>query len=404
MPWNAKRRQDRLPALAGLPVGERRGRLPDRPDLIPAAGGRRRSGRAGSTGGRRRIEPEWDPGSRGLHEGLPVLRRDRNGCFPGIAWDRLDGDRSGTRVSRSRIMPRSRKKTCFISAPFGFDASPLIEALGERDIASVRADDLAPGESIIDRVQQEIRHSDLVCIVLPQGYGRDNLIFEAGLALGSDRPVLVLAVPDVDIPFELAELTYVRAPLSDKPFLGSVLAAYVPEVLSRKARIHRPPAPTLKRLGREDAEEVLRALKDRPAIREKELIGIMTDLFRKVGILTSSEPAIESKRRPDLAIWIDETQSIFGNPILVEARVGKLSQLRIDEAYHQLSQSLIQAKARLGLLIYWDLEGARFKLAATHLPLVICLSIEGLIDSLRLGTFTKTLIAIRNRAMQGVPA
>jgi hypothetical protein len=302
------------------------------------------------------------------------------------------------------MMPRSRTKTCFISAPFGFDASPLIEALEERGITSVRADDLAPGESLIDRVQQEIRHSDLVCVVLPQGYAQDNSIFEAGLALGGGRPVLVLVAPDAEIPFELAELTYVRADLSDKPSLRGVLNAHLPQVLSRKTRIHRPPASTLGPLGREDAEAVVRVLEDRPPVREEELVGIVADLFRKVGILVSSAPEPGNPGRPDLAIWIDETQSIFGNPILVEVKVGQLSQARIDEAYHQLSQSLIRARARLGLLIYWDRAGARFKVAATHLPLVICLSIDELIDSLRLGTFTKALIAGRNRAMQGVPA
>jgi hypothetical protein len=301
-------------------------------------------------------------------------------------------------------MPRARRKTCFISAPFGFDASPLIGALKERDIVSVRADDLAAGESIVDRVQQEIRRSDLVCVVLPHGYGQDNLIFETGLALGSGRPVLVLAAPDVDLPFELGELVYVRAHLSDKMFLGSALDAYLPEILSRKTRVRKPPTSPLKRLDKEDAEELLRTLKDRPGIRENELIEIVADLFRKVGVLASSSPVLETGQRPDLAIWNDETQSIFGNPILVEIKVGRLSQARIDEAYHRLSQSLIRAKVRLGILVYWDFAGTRFKLAATHLPLVVCLSIEELIDSLRLGTFTQTLIAIRNRAMQGVPA
>jgi hypothetical protein len=301
-------------------------------------------------------------------------------------------------------MARSRKKTCFISAPFGFDASPLIEAMEERNIVSVRGDDLAPGESIFQRVQQEIRRSDLVCVVLPQGYGQENLIFEAGLALGSDRPVLVLASPDVDIPFELGELTCVRASLTDKPFLGSILDAYLPEVLSRSRRIHKSSTSTLKRLSQEDAEEILRSLKDRKATSESKLMEVVADVFRRVGIPVSSQPRIGSGSRPDSAIWIDETQSIFGNPILVEVKAGRLGQSRIDQTYHQLSQYLIQAKLRLGIIVYWDLGGARFKIAAPHLPLVICLSVEELIDSLRLGTLTTTLIAIRNRAMQGVPA
>ena len=149
---------------------------------------------------------------------------------------------------------------------------------------------------------------------------------------------------------------------------------------------------------------VLRSLEDRHAIREDPLIRILADAFRKVGIQAAIRPDTGSGQHPDLAIWIDETQSILGNPILVEVKAGRLSQSRIDEAYHQLSQYLIRAKARLGILIYRDLAGARYKVAATHLPLVICLSIEELIDCLRLGTLTKTLIAIRNRAMQGVSA
>ena len=301
-------------------------------------------------------------------------------------------------------MARSRKKTCFISAPFGFDASPLIEAMEERNIVSVRGDDLAPGESVFQRVQQEIRHSDLVCVVLPQGYGQDNLIFEAGLALGSDRPVLVLASPDVDIPFELGELTCVRASLTDKPFLGSILDAYLPEVLSRSPRIHRPPTSALKRLSQEDAEESLRSLKGRKAIGESKLMEVVADVFRKVGIPASSQPTDGSGSRLDSAIWIDEIQSIFGNPILVEVEAGGLSQSRIDRTYHRLSENLIRAKLRLGIIVYWDLAGGKFKVAAHHLPLVICLSIEELIDSLRQGTLTTTLLAIRNRAMQGVPA
>ena len=300
-------------------------------------------------------------------------------------------------------MARSRKKTCFISAPFGFDASSLIEALEERDIVSMRADDLEAGESILDRVQQEIRRSDLVCIVLPQGYGQDNLMFETGLALGSGRPVLVLASPDVDLPFELGELTYVRAPLSDKQFLGSA-STPISWKSSRGRRIRKPPTTTLKRLDKEDAEGFLRALRDQGGISHDQLVQIVTDVFRKVGILASAEPVLGMGERPDVAIWNDETQSIFGNPILVEIKSGRLSQSGIDESYHRFSQSLIRAKVRLGILIYRDLAGLKFRIAATHLPLVICLSIEELIDSLRLGTFTQTLIAFRNRAMQGVPA
>jgi len=301
-------------------------------------------------------------------------------------------------------MTESSKKTCFISAPFGFDASPLMQTLAERNIVSTRLDDLALGESIVTSIQREIRQADFVCVVLPSGYRQNDMIFEAGLALGKGRRVLILAESDVDIPFELRQLTFVRTSLSDKKVLGGVLDAYLGEVLSQTPRRRKPSVPALKLLSREDAEDALRSLRNPHAMSEKRLLAIVAAIFKKVDILASPSHSPGGERRPDSAIWIDETESIFGNPIFVEVKAGRLTQTQIDDAYHYLSYHLIRAKMLLGIIIYWDLEGRKFKVAAANLPLVVCLSIEELIDSLRLGTFTKTLIAIRNRAVHGVVA
>jgi len=301
-------------------------------------------------------------------------------------------------------MTEASKKTCFISAPFGFDASPLIQALAERNIVSTRLDDLAPGESIVTTVQRRIRQADFVCVVLPGGYPQNDVLFEAGLALGRGRPVLILAESDVEVPFELGQLTYVRTSLSDKQALAEVVDASIPGLLTRTASRRKLPAPALKPFSKENAEEVFRLLSDPHALSQKRLVEMVAEIFRKVGILASSAHSPAAERGPDLAIWIDETQTVFGNPIFVEVRAGKMTQAQIDGAYHDLSHHLIRAKLLLGIIVYRDLEGRKFKVAAANLPLVVCLSIEELIDSLRLGTLTKTLIAIRNRAVHGVVA
>ena len=301
-------------------------------------------------------------------------------------------------------MAGSKEKTCFISAPFGFDASGLEQALAERNIVSTRLDDLAPGENLVTSAQRVIRQADFVCIVMPGGYRQNNQIFEAGLALGKGRPVLILAAPEVDIPFELGQLTYVRTSFSNKQGLGEILDASLPGLFTRTPRRRKFPVPVLKSLSQEEAEEALRSLRNPAAMSETRLKQIVAELFRKVGILTSPSPARRDGRGPDLAIWIDETHSIFGNPIFVEVQVGRLTQARIDDAYHDLSQHLIRRNMHLGIIVYWDLEGRRFKVAATGLPLVVCFSIEELVDSLRLGTFPRDLIAMRNRAVRGVVA
>jgi hypothetical protein len=311
---------------------------------------------------------------------------------------------SNHKLEKNIAMVKSKEKNCYISAPFGFDALPIIEALAERNFGATRLDDLTAGESIVTGVQREIRQADFVCVVLPGGYRQDNVIFEAGLALGRGRRVLVLAESEVDIPFELAQLTYVRTSLSDKKAVGEVLDAYLPGLLSRKPSPRKQSDQTIKRLSKEAAEEALRALHDPQAISGRRLEGIVSKVFQDVGILTSQPPPPNSHRGPDLAIWIDETESIFGNPIFVEVKAGRITQSQIDDAYHQLSYHLIRAKMLLGIIVYWNLEGAKFKVAVANLPLVVCLSIEELIDTLRLGTLAKTLIGIRNRAVHGVVA
>jgi hypothetical protein len=294
------------------------------------------------------------------------------------------------------------RKSCFISAPFGFDTAPLIQALSARNVAPGRLDNLEPGDELIARIQREIRRADFVCIVLPGGYSQSNAVFEAGLALGTGRPLLILAESDVNVPFELQHLNYVRTSLRDNQALGDVLNVYLPRILQRGPARRTPHPPSLKLLGQEDADGALSILRAPQPPNGAELRQSVAEVFQKVGIRTAPSPAAD--RGADLAIWIDETQSIFGNPVLVEIKAGRLSQAQIDEVYHRLSQQLIRANLLLGIIIYWDTQGKKLKVAAPTLPLVVCLSVEELVDSLRLGMFARTLLDIRNRAVHGVVA
>jgi hypothetical protein len=300
------------------------------------------------------------------------------------------------------VMSNTGRKTCFISAPFGFDTEPLTRALAEKNVESFRLDNLEPGDDIVARVREEIKKSDLVCVVLAGGYSQGNVVFETGIALGADRPLLILAGPDVDVPFELQHLLHVRTPLGDVQVLRDLLKAYLPRLLKRATVKRSPRQPTPKALNRSDTDRVLHLLKEPHPLREASIAQALAIVFQKAGIRTSIPTADD--RGADLVIWVDETQSIFGNPILVEVKVGELNQSSIDHAYHRLSQQLIRSNLLLGIIAYWDPRGRRHKVAATSLPLVACISIDDITDSLRLGRFAKTLLEIRNRAVHGVPA
>src|SRR4051794_8892189 len=117
-------------------------------------------------------------------EAFPLL--DRSLVPRKSGWVELYGDEAASRPGKT--MAATREKACFISAPFGFNVFPLMQALAERGVASSRLDDLEPGEDITARIRREIGRVGFVCVVLPSGYRESNVLFETGLALGKGRP------------------------------------------------------------------------------------------------------------------------------------------------------------------------------------------------------------------------
>jgi nucleoside 2-deoxyribosyltransferase len=297
-------------------------------------------------------------------------------------------------------MTQKHLRSCFVSAPFGFDAYPLAEALREKNISSSRLDKIELGRSIIDSILDEVKEADFVCAVLPSGYTPENVIFEIGFALGLKRPVLVLTEPEVKVPFELRNLAQATVRLNDKRALGKAVEALLPAIAKAPHHGRKPVTfPKLRTISRADADEIFARLSEPHKVSEANFQEIVTDLFQKAGVLA---PSPSHSGRGDLSIWIDELEPVFGNPILVEVKAGRLRQSQIDDAYHFLSYHLIRSNLLLGIVVYWDIESRKFGIPSPTLPLVACFSVDELVDHLRLGTFTQALVNIRNRAAHGM--
>ena len=308
-------------------------------------------------------------------------------------------------------MATTAEKTCFISAPFGLNTSALIDALTERGVKATRLDNLKPGDSLIGSVRREIRMADFVCVVLTAGEVGGFASLEAGLALGARRPLMILAEPDAEIPFEFQQFLYVRVMLNDAQAIGRVLDAYAP-VPDQTARVgRRPKAGALKRLDRKVADRLLGTLKSSTteAERRGNLVSAVVGALKSAGVRTSTvlPKEVGSTRShfpegADLAIWVDELQSVFGNPILIKLLSGDVNQKSVDDAFHFLSLKLHFLHLNLGVIVYYDEQNRAHKIRNPSLPLVACMPIEELIDALRQGRFTQALLDIRNRAVHGV--
>src|SRR6266536_5800940 len=110
----------------------------------------------------------------------------------------------------------SRGQRWFISAPAGMDLRPLLAGLQRRGAAPYVLSDVARlGANTSESVQDAIAAADRVLVVLAAEPASLNCAFEAGVAVGLGKPVVVVTDPDVAVPSDFGGFLIVRARPND---------------------------------------------------------------------------------------------------------------------------------------------------------------------------------------------
>ncbi len=111
----------------------------------------------------------------------------------------------------------------YVSAPSDLDLRPLLDGLKRRGAEPYVLSDVAPlGAEILQSLQLAIQGADQVLIVLGDAPA-PNPMFEAGLALGLGKSLLVIAAPGATVPTDLAGQVIVRARPDDLDAINFVL-------------------------------------------------------------------------------------------------------------------------------------------------------------------------------------
>lgn len=295
-------------------------------------------------------------------------------------------------------MSKPTNLRCFIIAPVDVDTSVLRSALEQRNIKWVDAASAEPGSSILDTIESAIRHANFVCVVIPQGIGATNVCFELGLATGLRKPVLLFVEPGVEIPVDLASFAYVRAAHTDQGAIAFNLDAFLEHSLQRPKARQRVSRPRPKEINIDWARDKVVTLEQMPpSMAAEALEELVVSLFEQMGAVVIRQPS-KAKLGVDMALWLDEVQSSLGNPLLVEVKLGRLTESRVIEVEEQLRNYISKTHARAGLLVYLDREGQRFMRVRPSWPLVFRFDVRDLIELSSRGELVKTLLAERNRA------
>ncbi|MFC9105537.1 hypothetical protein ACFT08_31760 [Streptomyces rochei] len=290
-------------------------------------------------------------------------------------------------------MPTSR---WFISAPAATDLRTLLRELKRHGVDPYVLSDVAPlGASIAQSLQQAIAQADTVLVVLGNPDQSQSTLFEAGVAVGMSKRVIVIADPDQDTSPDLDGLLTVRARPDDVEAVAYALAQAEGRLLVRMT-----PATSAAEhaLGSTQVNELLELLHKQPVRLERTAVDVLKAALEGSGAVAVENPDPKVGDRLDLGVWSDDLGAIALNPLLIEVK-RTLSRSAVEQTLHLLQRSRMNA----ALLVYLDPPtNAEFHeaLRVPSFP-VLTISLETLLERMTASSFAEVVRDLRNCAVHG---
>ena len=115
----------------------------------------------------------------------------------------------------------------------------LAKSLERRGLSSRLADyDIRPDATIVERLEQSLRESDVVVVIVSPNYAHDpTLFFEIGAAIGMGKRVIPIVPPESEfsqLPLPLRDLAALRRGTPDEAANAIAATTLPPENTPRK--------------------------------------------------------------------------------------------------------------------------------------------------------------------------
>jgi hypothetical protein len=286
----------------------------------------------------------------------------------------------------------------FVSAPADTDLGPLLGALERRGAQPyVLSDVAALGANLLQSVQQAIASADHVLIVLGDAEGSLNSAFEAGMAVGLGKPLVVVAAPQVVIPADLSSALTVRARPDDLDAINFALD----QAKGRTAAPTGLASATGHPLGNRADPLLDRAIRilalSEPAAIEREAIEILVQALEDSGTVPVQSPRLDQAF--DVGVWSEDLDAIAANPLLIELK-QTLSESGVRQALTALHAI---PNARVALIVYLDPTSTDVAVVQRVRFPVLAIALQDLIGRMRNASFAEVVRDLRNRSIHGIP-
>ena len=285
----------------------------------------------------------------------------------------------------------------FISAPVGMDLRPLLAGLQRRGAAPYVLSDVARlGADISENLQEAIATADSVLVVLAADRPSLNCAFEAGMAVGIGKPVVVVTDPDAAVPSDFGGFLVVRARPDDLDAINFALdqAERHPAISARVA------AATGKALGPRTDQLLDRAARiltlTGPAAIEQAATELLIEAIEDSGAVAVKSPGPD--HRFDLGVWSDDLGAIAANPLLIELKRS----FRRETVQQAAAALRATSSARVALIVYLDPASPGPGELQAAFP-VLAISLPELLGQMRGASVAEVVRQLRNRSVHGLP-
>jgi len=288
---------------------------------------------------------------------------------------------------------------CFVAREYSVSTGIICsidKVLDELNIERMDAFSVEPGESIETSLISMILESDFIIAILSST--SPNVLFEIGLAVGSNKSVFLLVEENMVLPFNLKGMTYIK--INDKLSENMLLPLryFIQGLHNKKFLELMTPKYIKSEVEEKQFFEKLQDIKTNGNGIQFE--SFVIDFFKQIkNQYTTSKFANNFQDVSyDLALWIDELEGQIYNPILFDLKFGKMNQNRMDEI---AKRAMFSANnGQMIIVVYCDTSNTTFSYTSKYSGILI-VSFEKFMQAVFKYGLPKAILLLRNSAAHG---
>lgn len=206
---------------------------------------------------------------------------------------------------------RRHIETIFVSATPGYDLRPLVDGLSRAGLKVSTSNETLTAASVASAFRQRIGRAD-ACVAVVSSQAFDSVLFELGVALGLDKPVLLAIERHLsDI---LKDFQWLPRVVIDSGQLDPLLEAV------ERLRLRPRPTKVSRTRSKKSSVDLTRFRSGASELSGIEFERLVADLISECGGEVHGRSPSDTGF--DFAVWAPRLEPIVPNPLLVEVKLA----------------------------------------------------------------------------------